>query len=255
MQPLLRLQNFTCVCLPGRRLVLSGVEKVLDGGSATDAVKLCGFKPPRYFWYCVSGTVCDVVQLALDLSFQVVGIEDPSINWMLSFFFSIIFRHTTHRYLVFGEYNGTYYESLVRMYISYTFIVLLSTVFNVVMVRTMKLSWIWAWLITLVWTGVVNYFIIKQLWGVGGELNGAGSEVEATTDRLVHLLTKAIAAGRGRGGGKKMKRDESVALLGEMEGRSAGEEGSVLLDDDDILHRVGESAHHRSRIETGNSVS
>ena len=110
LKPLILLQNFTCVCLPGGRLVLSGVEKVLSGGSATDAVKLCGFRPPRYFWYCVSGGVCDVVQLALDLAFQVVGIEDPSINWMLSFFFSIVFRHTTHRYLVFGEYNGTYYE-------------------------------------------------------------------------------------------------------------------------------------------------
>jgi len=96
---------------------------------------------------------------------------------MLSFFFSIGFRHSSHRYLVFGEYNGTYYESLVRMYISYTFVVLLSTAFNVVMVRTMRLGWMYAWVITLVWTGGVNYFIIKQLWGVGGEFRKGESQV------------------------------------------------------------------------------
>jgi len=60
-RPLLHIQTFH---LPSGRQIISGVEKVIDGGNATDSVKLCGLSPPRYFWYCVSGTLCDVVQVS-----------------------------------------------------------------------------------------------------------------------------------------------------------------------------------------------
>ena len=37
-----------------------------------------------------------------------------------------------------------------------------------------------AWIITLLWTGVVNYFILKKLWTFGGK-NKVGSSEPAST--------------------------------------------------------------------------
>mmetsp|Transcript_5963 Transcript_5963/g.8854 ORF Transcript_5963/g.8854 Transcript_5963/m.8854 type:complete len:125 (-) Transcript_5963:245-619(-) len=119
--------------------------------------------------------------------FRVFHISDPSVCWALAFSFSIIFRHTSHRYLVFGDYVGGYCRSLGRMYGGYSIIIVLSTLFNVVMTKVLMISHYTAWIVTLLWTGIVNYFILKHIWSFGGEKNDSSKRrddcsVEATRD-------------------------------------------------------------------------
>ena len=62
LAPLLHLQRYSLCSVP----CLSGVEKVPLGVPCAAAVTLCGLRPPEYFWYSISGGLCDIVQLAVD---------------------------------------------------------------------------------------------------------------------------------------------------------------------------------------------
>ena len=70
------------------------------------------------------------------------------------------------------------------MYMGYSVSIALSTAFNAVMAR-MGMPHYVAFGFTLLWTGVVNYFILKRLWSFGGSggdakdrnLEKAGSSV------------------------------------------------------------------------------
>lgn len=154
----------------GRIPLVRGLGLVVNGTHpASESVILCGLKPLRYFWYMISGMICDIIQFCIDMVlFKLVHIDSPSICWALGFSISIIFRHTSHRYLVFGNYVGGYWNSLLRMYGGYSIIIVLSTIFNFVMTTMLHIPHYLAWIVTLLWTGVVNYFILKHLWSFGG---------------------------------------------------------------------------------------
>lgn len=154
----------------GRIPLIKGIDRVVSGSQpASQSVTLCGFKPLRYLWYMLSGVCCDCIQLAIDFFlFHALNITDPSACWILGFGSSIIFRHSFHRYLVFGAYVGGYWKSLMRMYGGYSIIMVLSTIFNVVMTKVMHFTHYQAWISTLLWTGIANYFILKHIWSFGG---------------------------------------------------------------------------------------
>ena len=151
---------------PGRIPLVQGLDKVVQGTNpAAEVVTICGIRPLKYLWFMLGGLTCDIIQFLCDFAlFKMVNISDPSTCWVLGFGISIIFRHTAHRYLVFGAYVGGYWRSLVRMYTGYSFTIVMSTLFNIVMTKWMSLSHYFAWTITLLWTGVVNYFVLKRLW-------------------------------------------------------------------------------------------
>lgn len=112
---------------------------------------------------------CDIIQLTIDtLYFYTLHIKDPSACWILGFGTSIIFRHSFHRYLVFGDYVGGYWRSLMRMYGGYSIIMVISTIFNIIMTKVFDIPHYTAWAVTLLWTGIVNYFILKHVWSFGG---------------------------------------------------------------------------------------
>jgi hypothetical protein len=100
-------------------------------------------------------------------------IEDASTCWAISFSLSVYFRHISHRWLVFGDYVGGYKSSLIRMYGGYSVIIVLSTVFNILMTKMTSISHYAAWILTLLWTGIANYFILKKLWSFGGSAAAA----------------------------------------------------------------------------------
>ena len=147
---------------------VSGLGKVFYGTQpAADVVKVVGIRPPRYLCYMVSGSGCDIIQFF----FYVLAyrqFEDTSLSWALSFGSSVVFRHTTHRYLVFGDYVGGYWASLRRMYAGYSIIIVLSTVFNYFVTKYVDMPHMVAWILTLLWTGIVNYLILKKLWSFDG---------------------------------------------------------------------------------------
>jgi hypothetical protein len=151
--------------------LISGLGRVLFGTqSAAEVVTILGVHPPRYLCYMISGFVCDLIQFTIDIFLHMVlHLEDASVCWALGFGISVSFRHTTHRYLVFGDYVGGYWASLGRIYTGYSIIIVLSTLFNFVMTQYAQLPHYVAWIITLLWTGIVNYFILKRLWTVGGK--------------------------------------------------------------------------------------
>jgi putative flippase GtrA len=151
--------------------IITGLERVLFGTqAAADVVAIVGVRPPRYLCYMASGFICDIIQFCIDLILHLaLHLNDPSLCWALGFGISVSFRHTTHRYLVFGNYVGGYWASLGRMYAGYSIIIVLSTVFNLFMTRSAKLPHYVAWMVTLLWTGIANYFILKKLWVFGGK--------------------------------------------------------------------------------------
>ena len=151
--------------------IINGLDRVLFGRqAAAEVVTILGVHPPRYLCYMVSGFVCDLIQFVVDVFLHLVlKLEDASLCWALGFGISVSFRHTSHRYLVFGDYVGGYWASLGRMYAGYSIIIVLSTIFNIVMTKKAQLPHYVAWVITLLWTGIVNYFILKKLWTFGGK--------------------------------------------------------------------------------------
>lgn len=163
--------------------VISGMERVLYGTqAAADVVTICGIHPPRYLFYMVSGFVCDILQFTID-ALLFLQLQDASACWAISFMISIVFRHTTHRYLVFGDYVGGYWKSLGRMYAGYSIIIALSTLFNIAMTHYVHVPHMVGFVVTLLWTGIVNYFILKKLWSFGGPAsnNEKKTDAEATT--------------------------------------------------------------------------
>mmetsp|Transcript_9531 Transcript_9531/g.10512 ORF Transcript_9531/g.10512 Transcript_9531/m.10512 type:complete len:317 (+) Transcript_9531:106-1056(+) len=152
----------------GRIPLFSGLSKVTKGTKpASEAVALCGFKPHRFVWFIMSGFICDVIQFGIDIAlFHLLHIQGSSLCWLLGFSLSIIVRHTSHRYLVFGNYVGGYCHSLMKMYAGYSIILVLSTLFNLVLTHLVRMQHYTAWIITLIWTNIVNYFLLKQLWSM-----------------------------------------------------------------------------------------
>ena len=154
--------------------LITGLDRVLiPGGTAScaEAVRIAGVQPPRYLWYMLSGSGCDILQLATLFALKtVVHLRDASMIWCLGFLINIPCRHTSHRYLVFGDYVGGYWHSLARMYAGYSVIIVLSTLFNFIMSRLFadSIAMPMLWLTTMLWTGVVNYFILRRLWSFGG---------------------------------------------------------------------------------------
>ena len=155
--------------------LISGLTPVISGAApAADTVRILSIKPPRYIFYSLSGFLCDIVQLVIDLAVHFLfNVRDPPTCWLIGFGLSIVVRHSSHRYLTFGAYVGGYWRSLGRMYGGYSISIALSTAFNVVMAR-MGVPHYVAFVFTLLWTGIVNYFILKRLWSFGG--NGGGAK-------------------------------------------------------------------------------
>lgn len=148
--------------------IITGLRKVFYGTQpAAEVVRVAGIRPPRYICYMISGSGCDIIQFLFYVLFY-RQVNDASMCWALSFGSTIVFRHTTHRYLVFGDYVGGYWRSLGRMYAGYSIIIVLSTLFNIVITKKMDMPHVLAWIITMLWTGIVNYFILKKLWSFDG---------------------------------------------------------------------------------------
>jgi hypothetical protein len=166
----------------GVRLI-EGLDRVVFGTvSAAEAISICGIHLPQYFCYMISGFFCDIIQFCIDVVlYNIFHIHDASVCWALGFASSIVFRHTAHRYLVFGNYVGGYYKSLVRIYAGYSITIFFSTIINFLMTKKANISHYHAWIFTLLWTGIFNYFFLKRVWSFGGGNNITGSKKRTRT--------------------------------------------------------------------------
>lgn len=132
-----------------------------------ERAQICGFRLPQYFWFVISGAICDVIQALLDYLISLLYIfewEKSTICWTVSYILSISVRHTSHRYIVFGEPEGTYWASLMRTYLAYSSSIVFSIFANSLLVSMGGLSHKEAWIVTMLITGAFNYFALKASW-------------------------------------------------------------------------------------------
>lgn len=132
-----------------------------------EKAKIFGHKVPLYFWFVLSGGICDIIQALIDFMISVLYTstwERVTVCWTLSYILSIWIRHYSHRLLVFGEYEGTYCSSLSRTYLTYSSSIIISMVTNHLLVNYLMMTHRVAWIITMLWTGIYNYFMLKSSW-------------------------------------------------------------------------------------------
>lgn len=89
------------------------------------------------------------------------ALEWSSISWTSAYLLSILWQHSLHRHLVFGT-TTPYFRSLIWTYISYTLSIVLSSIINDQLVSRMGVHHRVAFGLTLVITGVINYFTLKN---------------------------------------------------------------------------------------------
>ena len=163
-----------------------------------ERITVFGRKIPHYFWFMLSGALCDVAQAFIDYFVYLLYAFEweratvwyftaswiPSSymtysgSWAVSYTLSIVIRHSSHRFIgtkcgckrisslcvVFGEYEGTYCSSLMMTYFSYSSSIVLSILTNHILVEIFHMSHQHAWIITMLWTGIYNYFMLKMNW-------------------------------------------------------------------------------------------
>lgn len=142
-----------------------------------ERVRIFGYPVPQYFWFMLSGALCDMVQACLYYIVSVLYVstwEKPTVCWTVSYILSIWARHTSHRILVFGEFEGTYLSSVIRMYLTYGSSIVFSTILSHVLSSWFMLSHSQALVCTVLPTGLYNYFMIRNTW--------KSAPVEKTTD-------------------------------------------------------------------------
>jgi putative flippase GtrA len=133
-----------------------------------EAWRCCGYKVPQYFFFVTSGALCDVAQALIDycvyLLYTSDGPERATVCWTISYTLSIVIRHSSHRLLVFGEFEGTYWSSLMRTYMTYSTSIVVSMITNHVLCSFLHFSHRVAWVVTMLWTGIYNYYALKANW-------------------------------------------------------------------------------------------
>ena len=122
-----------------------------------DRCRIFGYRIPHYFWFALSGALCDIVQGFVDYGIYLIypfEFEKTTVCWTASYTASIFIRHFSHRILVFGEYEGSYCSSLLRTYMTYSSSIVISMVSNHFIVAFFEAGHLYAWIITMLWTGI-----------------------------------------------------------------------------------------------------
>lgn len=84
--------------------------------------------------------------------------------WAVSYILSIVLRHSSHRLIVFGEFEGTYFYSLSKTFGAYAASIIISITTNHILTSYFEVAHRDAWLLTMLWTGLFNYFMLKKSW-------------------------------------------------------------------------------------------
>eukprot|EP01100_Stratorugosa_tubuloviscum_P012869 TRINITY_DN623_c0_g1_i1.p1 TRINITY_DN623_c0_g1~~TRINITY_DN623_c0_g1_i1.p1 ORF type:complete len:145 (+),score=26.38 TRINITY_DN623_c0_g1_i1:135-569(+) len=88
-----------------------------------------------------------------------------AIAWTISYLSSIIWQHALHRIIVFNDekMKGSYLWSLGWSYVCYTKSIILSHLMMTLFVDYLKIDYNFAWGITLIITGYINYNSISSI--------------------------------------------------------------------------------------------
>ena len=140
----------------------------VQSAALADTCIICGLRPPRFVFFALSGSLCNIVQLILDRCLMVVMPDNiwwaPTACWTLSYTLSISLRHVSHALCVFGQHADPPWIAIAKTYLAYLSTIIASTALN--------LSLIWwaickpdvALLITAAFSVVWSYAMLSQTW-------------------------------------------------------------------------------------------
>eukprot|EP00940_MAST-03C_sp_MAST-3C-sp2_P000918 g918.t1 len=164
-------------------------------------VYFCGKRLQRYPWFMLSGLCGDVFQFVfyniLRKLFLAVGEGQkqlvshnsvgPStvvnidsvvanLSFAIAYIATIAIRQQTHRIIVFGNFGGSYFENLLKVYASYLAVIFVSVVANSILVIAFSQIWaffgasiplrpdIAAYFVTTIFSGIASYQLLKKNW-------------------------------------------------------------------------------------------
>jgi len=128
--------------------------------------------PMPFLWFNISGYIGTFFFfLAYEGLYRACSISNcASISWITAYILSIIWQHALHRYLVFGA-SGSYWWSLFGTYAAYTLSLIVSSALNFVLVTHLNVYHRYAFGLTLVITGILNFFTVRSAFKSGNEKN------------------------------------------------------------------------------------
>ncbi|EFC36889.1 predicted protein [Naegleria gruberi] len=99
--------------------------------------------------------------------YQFITAEDESTKsslcWLLSYSLSIWCQYELHCRIVFGKRsNSEYWRSLIRTYFVYGISMVFSTILNYMLVGYFKVGHTYAWILSLILVGILNYFTVSK---------------------------------------------------------------------------------------------
>ena len=128
---------------------------------------VCGRTPPRFVCFALSGSLCNLAQLALDrLLLLLLGraaaassssaggggeggaVADlhelpawvPTACWTLSYTLSVSLRHASHAVFVFGRHADSACRALMKTYLTYASTIVASTLLNLALISVRRVS-------------------------------------------------------------------------------------------------------------------
>lgn len=122
-------------------------------------------KPSKFVMFQVSGAIGMILFYLSwsDLFYRLKGYpHGPIISWTFAYSCSILWQHLLNRTLVWTDLQQGYWESLGGMCMVYLFSLVLSSILNVLFVEVLSIAANFAFFVTAVFTGAVNYVIIAK---------------------------------------------------------------------------------------------
>ena len=136
--------------------------------SLADTCSLCGWRPPRFVFFAISGSMCNVVQLLLDRLLTSMLPEDvwwiPTASWTLSYTLSVALRHYSHAWFVFGQHSDSMWIALGRTYVAYASTIIASTAVNLLLVWGTACKPDVALILTASFSVIWSYFALSKTW-------------------------------------------------------------------------------------------
>ena len=141
-------------CLPSRPLAQTCV--------------VCGRTPPRFFFFVLSGSACNGVQLAIDRVLALVLPPNtwwvPTFCWTVSYAASVSFRFVSHAAIVFGPHRDPPLLALGKTYCTYLSTIVASTAVNLALVAGLGLAHEVALVPTAAFSVCWSYIALSYTW-------------------------------------------------------------------------------------------
>ena len=136
--------------------------------SLADTCVVCGRQPPRFIFFALSGSLCNIAQLALDRALTLVLPPDvwwtPTASWTLSYTFTVPLRHLSHAYCVFGQHADPFWLAMSKTFMTYVSTIVASTAVNMLLVWGDVCKPDIALIITACFSVVWSYVALRNVW-------------------------------------------------------------------------------------------